>query len=136
MKNHRRQTGLMPAALFAAVAVLSSLAAACGDPLPPDVVTWEKDVYPIVKARCIRCHDNPLRKDPALAPTRNTIPNFNHPLFADLQADAAAIVFAGMLDKYVTAKMAPATTIMPPPPAEPLQSWQIEMIQIWVRSPK
>jgi hypothetical protein len=138
MAKHRRQSGLVGAALLGVLASVSLLTAACGDPLPPDVLTWENDIFPIMKARCIRCHTGtPGRMDPALGMRGAAIPDFDHPTFTELFDDKAAFGFASILDKFVVGKgMAPATTIMPPPPAEPLESWQVKWIQIWARAPK
>lgn len=47
--------------------VLALGAAACDQPTPPDVPSWQVDVMPLFAANCVRCHAYPFRGDGATA---------------------------------------------------------------------
>src|SRR5947209_19576170 len=51
---HAMRRRLVPAALFAAGLATLALRAAAADPAPAPV--FEKDVLPLFRAKCLRCH--------------------------------------------------------------------------------
>ncbi|MBC8131764.1 MAG: hypothetical protein H7X95_02190, partial [Deltaproteobacteria bacterium] len=54
---------------------------ACGGPVAPADPTWTRDIYPLMVARCIRCHDGPPRIDPKF--NKPTAWNFNYETLSD-----------------------------------------------------
>lgn len=111
---------------------------ACGPSVPANP-TWQKDIYPLMVSRCIRCHNDPGSIDPLTAKLvpawGNKVPllggtilvNFNYPTLPN------PVPPTWMLMGASVTKGAPY--IMPPPPAEKLDDWEIETIQNWVKSP-
>jgi hypothetical protein len=91
--------------------------ASCGSELP-DSPTWAADVRPILLARCGRCHgDSPWTEDPRKLPPTNVFTSVEEP-------EGLADFFEPVLGR-----------IRSPPPAEPLEDWQIEILERWSRSP-
>lgn len=130
MKNTRIRESLVLAA--AAIAIT----AGCGEPTAPASPTWEQDVRPILVARCIRCHYAvPGNVDPkATSPVAKvpTVHSFNFARFQDIGADNLTIL-------KLAAKCARGELpgfMMPPPPAEKLETWQIETLDNWAKNPK
>jgi mono/diheme cytochrome c family protein len=108
--------------------------AACGPDVPanPD---WAVDVRPILQARCVRCHGSHEPDQAGGPPTRID------PLSKDT-AGLAAQPFDTVepLTSALT-NMMPARIrgqgplmIMPPPPAAPLEGWQIDIIANYVKN--
>jgi len=96
-------------------------ASACGPDVPanPD---WTIDVQPILVARCLRCHDSPPRTDPLV---NRAV--YNPALTIPLSSGSAGAILSSVKG---------ATKIMPPPPAAPLEDWQIQIIQNYVNTHK
>ena len=105
------------------------------EPSAPASPTWANDVYPIVRARCIRCHNAQLTGDPAIGKTamggdRRPSSNFDYPTW-----DAIKLaVFAPLAPMYIT-QMDPKMR-MPPPPYAELEGWQVDTITAFSKSPK
>ena len=107
---------------------------ACG-PAAPANPTWENDIRPFVVARCIRCHDDPPRMDPAIADPK-LVPaayNFNYAT-AEQPLQAGLMVLQLLGAKSLRGEDVPRR--MPPPPAEAVEDWQIEMLENWARNPR
>ncbi|HEX2660331.1 MAG TPA: hypothetical protein VHU40_18755 [Polyangia bacterium] len=103
----------------------AALLASCGPDVPAHP-TWEHDVWPIVRARCIHCH---YAMDPS-QPLKSDAPNFDY-------ADFAAASAAGVVDILATAGVSDVRLgRMPKPPAEPLDDWQIEILSRWAQNPQ
>lgn len=127
-------TGLLATALSLA---LSSVA--CG-PIVPVSPTWANDIRPLMVSRCIRCHDEPGRIDPDSKATKNpflgiaAIPNLNYQNFADIPSASLSLV--KLSADAVKGKLPGGIPRMPPPPAEVLEDWQIDMLQAWCDYPQ
>ena len=97
----------------------------CGPDIPAHP-TWEHDVWPIVRARCIHCH---YAMDPTL-PLESDAANFDYP-------DYALALAAGVVDVLRSAGVTDVQTgRMPKPPAAPLADWQIETLSRWAQDPR
>jgi len=106
--------------------------AAC-EPTAPANPTWEQDIYPLMVARCIRCHDNPTHVDPLVTAPLGTAFGFNHPTLQALAADAVAMASIKLAPSYVRGEV--LGKMMPPAPAEKLEQWQIDMLANWTKNP-
>ena len=121
------------AAMVATVALVAGVGVGVGlsgcGPAVPAKPTWEADVYPLLVARCIRCHDSPSRSDPASG--RVGAINFNFPTL--VAAASVTGILQSMGPKVVKGILADsiAKTRMPPPPAEALADWEIQIIDNW-----
>ncbi|MES1157687.1 MAG: hypothetical protein ABUL67_01180 [Haliangium ochraceum] len=109
----------------------------CG-PLVPLSPTWKDDIRPLVVARCVRCHDDPPRGDPASKQpaTPSAAFTFNYP--SDVVLDPLPVGLSILKlqgGDSVRGKLAPLRR-MPPPPAEALEDWQIEMLDNWAYKPR
>ena len=106
------------------LAALLAALAGCGPDVPANP-TWEHDVFPIIRARCIHCH---YPMDPAL-PLESDAANYDYPEFAAVPANVVDILrSAGVTDVQ--------TGRMPKPPAAPLADWQVETLVRWARNPQ
>jgi hypothetical protein len=120
--------------LVAATGVLG-----CG-PAAPTTPTWEHDIHPLLVARCIRCHDGGGHSDPLTSTTVQTLTpalasfNFNYGVLPNpvppgiqlLHSKTGVDILRGPMGLF---------PIMPPPPAERLEDWQIEMVANWAAQP-
>lgn len=123
--------------LLAVLLVAAALAgvSAC-KPSVPAQPTWHDDVFPLMQARCIRCHDDPPRSDPTTNPAvpPSVAFNFNFPeLTNPPQSGAATLQSLGpkAIRGQPLAPGAPPARRMPPPPAEPLADWEMQIIDNW-----
>ena len=112
---------------FAAMVATVALAAGVGlsgcGPVVPANPTWAADVHPLLIARCIRCHDSVKRGDPGGIPAPS---DFN------LATAAEGAPLRMLLPMVVRGPMMPLTkTRMPPPPAEALADWEIQILDNW-----
>lgn len=121
--------------VVALVPVLLAGLPAC-KPSVPSQPTWHDDIFPLMQARCIRCHDDPPRSDPT-TPTPSLPPaaySFNFPFLSDPPQPGAATLRSlgpeAIRGQPPAAGAAPFRR-MPPPPAEPLSDWEIELIDNW-----
>jgi hypothetical protein len=97
----------------------------------PTNPTWEHDIHPLLVARCIRCHQgkgnvDPVSKGPPLY-------DFSYATF-DPSSQPMGIMVLRMFG--VQAVRGGFARRMPPPPAEALEDWQIEMLETWIKNPK
>ena len=97
--------------------------AGCGANVPAHP-TWQDDVYPIMLARCVRCHDGAGTMDPLYMPQVAAPGNFDHTSFDDFMG-ADKIYFLQAKTRIVNP--VPALT-MPPLPAAKLADWQVQTI--------
>ena len=109
-----------------AVGLVAVTLAGCGQAVPQDP-SWDADVFPILMARCVRCHDgsgavDPLSTSPTPAPG-----NFNHASRSEFMQSSDA-GFVPLFPMYVS------TGLMPPPPAAKLADWEIQTITRWATS--
>ena len=123
--------------LMLLVAAMGTAAlAGCGADVPQKP-SWEVDVFPVVKARCVRCHNAQETPDP-LSPVQNVLGNFDHASYSDF-AQIDKLLF-GTAPLYIV-NDAPADAAasdpkmhMPPPPAATLAQWQIDTITRFVKN--
>jgi len=106
--------------------------AGCGADVP-EHPTWQNDVYPIVEARCIRCHNSGKTMDPLSMPGVPVQGNFDFPSYDQLQ-DLDRLLFLGYAADLVADSDEAA--VMPPPPAARLAQWQIDTITRFVKDNK
>ena len=107
----------------------------CG-PVAPTDPTYDRDIRPLLVARCIRCHATPgTRTMPAnLPPTSLNRPvtndgfNFDYPQLSD-PLPAGLLILRTLGPRSVRGEV-PGRQ-MPPEPAERLEDWQIEMLATW-----
>lgn len=101
-------------------------ATACGPDVPanPD---WATDVRPILQARCVRCHSNPARIDPAAKDQVGALP------FDTDAATPLSTVLTNMMPARVRGGQG-ALPIMPPPPNASLEDWQIQILTNYAKN--
>jgi hypothetical protein len=117
--------------LVMGAALLGGLVPACGPEIPAEP-TWAEDVYPIVRARCVRCHADPPRNDPNIAP-RVTVNTLDYPDFTTLISVAGTTDYPEFLNLYVSID---TRSRMPPVPYAALDDWQLEIFARWSKSPR
>lgn len=114
--------------MLLASGVAAATLAGCGQAVPQDP-SWDVDVFPIMMARCVRCHNgqgtvDPLAAPPAVGPAPG---NFDHASRAEFMQSPDASLLPLFKD-YVPNGM------MPPPPAAKLSDWEVQTIMRWVNS--
>jgi hypothetical protein len=117
--------------LASAAVALAGLLAGCGPSVPANP-TYEQHVRPILEARCLRCHSNPINLD--LARPDTSMPHYSLDIRteAELQLQTNMAVYTFIKASYAYAKgTVNPPGIMPPPPAAPLEDWQIETLERW-----
>ena len=122
---------------------LAALTATGCEPAVPANPTYEADVLPLFRARCIRCHDETFRGDPGEpTPTLCHLDRFlDSPECAVAGQPQLCLRGAqycgtnptgtGSLITAVTLVDPDASERMPPPPADPLSDWEKEVIRRW-----
>lgn len=117
---------------------------ACGPSVPANP-TWVADIRPLLVARCIRCHNAQGGIDPltaklvtwgAVAPIPAAY-NFDFPtITTPLNTQLNFLKMFG--PKSVRGEYPPGLPPkrMPPPPAENLQDWEIELLDNWANNPR
>jgi hypothetical protein len=128
-----------------ALAALAAVGVSACSPAAPATPTWVDDIHPLLKAKCIRCHNTPGGGDP-LVPLKPAVAasggaaatqSFDYPDVASIPTSVlGTLALAGeVVDKgsafLKTAVGAPY--FMPPFPAEPLADWEIQTLQNWVK---
>jgi hypothetical protein len=123
---------LLSTGLLAATLSLALSSAACG-PIVPVSPTWKDDIRPLMVSRCIRCHSASFRVDPSVKPPLPVIDpampsffNFDFATFGEIPQLNLDVL--KMAPQYCTTK---GMLFMPPPPAEALEDWQIDMLEAW-----
>ena len=115
-------------AAVVAVAVLSALGAVgcgSGDDHPiPEHPTWADDVRPIIVMNCVACHNATSEE-----------PSYDYATFADFMAAPANLEFLTSMGEGAIRRPA-LSSPMPPPPAAPLPSWQVETLARWFKDPR
>ncbi len=129
-------------------------------PSPPAQPAFDTDVLPIFQAHCTRCHGNgpdggafnaagvPGMTYKAAGPTRPTGPFLTQfgdtcPPLADGGAGTCfntpqtkcicgALVWAQSIATYIGPS---SPDPMPPPPAPPLNDWEMKVVNAWVQHP-
>ncbi|MEP6653528.1 MAG: hypothetical protein ABJA82_09235 [Myxococcales bacterium] len=114
----------------------ASALGACS-PAAPTNPTWEQDIHPLIVARCIRCHYEGGNLDPLTTGLSHATPkiayNFNYPTLANPPQDGLKVLKA-LVSPAVRGPRGPKQR-MPPPPAEALEDWQIDMLANWAAQP-
>jgi len=118
MSFRRRSVRALATSLGAMTLALLA-ATGCG-PAIPDKPTWENDIAPLFAAHCNRCHGQ-------------TGAFYAVPTYPKTDDQASSESFAIMINKAVHGTYA-SVKRMPPPPAQVLADWQIELIENWTRS--
>jgi hypothetical protein len=124
------------------VLMLVGLGAGCSPEVPANP-TFTKDVQPIFLAHCVRCHGaddmlhsmsiNGSNLTPAYCYLQRYEDEGACTGVTDCMFGAGSTVCKGMVVGYVTMP-ANGATRMPPPPAEPLNDWEKEVITRWVNN--
>jgi hypothetical protein len=120
-----------------AVAVLPVLGC---EPAVPASPTFAQNVGPIFAARCGRCHGETLTEGD---PGRNMPLQCHLTRFEDMGDCSAAATCsrgaqfcAGLIYAVTIGELADdPLTRMPPPPADPLNDWEKEVITRWATTP-
>ena len=130
---------------FMGVSLALALAlGACAPEDPPANPSFAKDVLPVMKAHCVRCHgaNDKLNGDPYSYPGFN---KYNLPPntgYFDTYEDkmgcvptqttfcAGAKSLAAEFPIYLHAS---TNMRMPPAPADPLSDWELKLIDNWVK---
>jgi len=105
--------------------------AGCGADVPQHP-SWQNDVFPIVVARCVRCHNSDKTADPLSLPGKGVLGNFDFPSFDELQGGDLSLFLAAPM--FISDRTIPLT--MPPLPAAQLAQWQIDTITRFVNDNK
>jgi hypothetical protein len=121
-------------------------------PATPAMPSFAADVQPIFAANCARCHGagGTLQNEepPIVGGTINCYLNVyddltdctpvNDALPITCQPGARTCATAPSLAPFFLAYLHPApgaTTVMPPPPADPLNSWELDIVDRWLENP-
>lgn len=123
--TRRRAEAVWPRLPIVGIAV-AALLAAC-NPVPPAEPTWDADVAPLLVAHCVRCHTSPPFADPAIqTPTRPRVPATRLDVY-EVAAMESAVIVTQVTRKDLAFRM-------PPPPSEPLNDYEIEVLTRWDRN--
>ena len=114
--------------MLLAVGLGASALGGCGADVPAHP-TWQDDVYPIMVARCVRCHNSTGTPDPLYMPTVSAFGNFDHASFGDFAPSDLIHFWAA---KTWILDATPAQS-MPPAPAAKLADWQIQTITNFIK---
>ena len=118
-------------------ALLAMLLAGCGGNEVPFRVSWQEDVSPILQGSCGHCHGSIVKSVPG-ALTRFDICSIDAVVAAGIPTLVDPALFgagklAGTLSSYVTVQPGQSRALMPPPPAAPLDDYQIGVLQKWAK---
>jgi hypothetical protein len=114
-------------------------------PEVPSAPTYTKDVQPILAAHCVRCHSADFT--PVLDPISGTekTPGLCHLDSFDDTGDCSAAGVAakqcrfgakscaGMFQALITTEV--DSRRMPKPPSDPLNEWEIDVLDRWTANP-
>ncbi|MDB4983446.1 MAG: hypothetical protein JWM82_4198 [Myxococcales bacterium] len=135
--------------VFLALALLLAgpTLAGCGEEPIPDLVSYDRDIKPLMEARCIRCHGagGMPRTEPGL-PTW-FVGNYGDTpkMSSDLTTFESTKRNAGLFTLYINPRGAnpmgtppsPAVDyLMPPPPAPKLTTREHDMLLKWAADPR
>jgi hypothetical protein len=134
----------MSKVLFA-VPLAFALAAASGGCAPdvPANPTYTKDVAPILDAHCVRCHGADDMLHTMMINGYPNSPSYcylhrwesegdcTNPLGPDCKNGVSSMLCGPMIPGYLN--LAPESR-MPPPPSEPLNDWETDVITHWVNN--
>ena len=133
----KRRSGLLAFAATLAVSALS----ACS-PEVPAAPTFSKDVGPILMAHCVRCHgaNDMLNMFPVpvygavQAPVKCYLQRYDDEgdctTAGSTTCKAGAASCAGLIIAYTNAPVG-STLHMPPPPSDPLNDWERDVLARW-----
>src|SRR5262249_13698449 len=96
----------------------------CGQNPPTKVPQFEKDIFPILKARCLRCHGGSARK--AYLDVRT-------PALMLQGGDSGPALVRGAAEKSILYQQV-AKTAMPPGKASNLTDDQVRLIRDWINA--
>jgi hypothetical protein len=143
----------LASATFAVIGLVV-LASGC-NPTRPNMPSFAADAQPIFMAHCTRCHgsngpDGGFLGDPPNYPNPGTASLICHfdvygddpPGCGDVDGGIAPGCKVGaksclkyfVLEDYIRTR-ASLTTTMPPPPASPLDPWELDVLGAWARNP-
>lgn len=113
---------------LATFGVLTALTLGAGGclPDPEEGPTWSGEIRPMLIAHCGRCHDGNYWNE-----GNDTSGKKMSNYLTETPTDFSVITALARVNPPNS-----MTGIMPPPPAEPLKDWQIEMLQEWANYPK
>lgn len=104
----------------------------------PDRPTYERDIKPLMEAHCIRCHGagGTLNTDPDISKI-NGVQQPTNSDFTSLQGSnghAGLMTYTGPAEGILESSV--KNMPMPPPPSDPLTSWERELLFTWAKSPQ
>jgi hypothetical protein len=120
----------------------------CGENAVPENPGWKNDIRPMMEAHCIRCHGGggKLNGDPDVPPGSLTLhlPTGPLPLPCAAVPDGGAYTCAPVngnfttqagLQGYGAGLQMYLNAPMPPPPSEPLTSYEYDTLMKWESNP-
>jgi hypothetical protein len=133
------------ALLFVLVTSLAGLGAGCGETEVPLFPSYERDIKPLMAARCTRCHGagGTLNVDPDSVLAKQPPPNMpklpEAPKIGDFTRLENANGHMGLMSytgpAAETMQLYIRTGPMPPPPAPPLTDREYELLMRWLAHP-
>jgi len=134
-----RANGLLIVTMLAGAAFVG--AAGCGIPVP-DRPSYERDIKPLMEAHCIRCHGagGTLNADPDIPPVpaakwHGAPINGDFTSLDDVNGHHGLMFYTGsnfaMFESFVAGAFGP----MPLLPADPLASWDRDLLFTWAKNP-
>ena len=127
---------------MASAVMLGGFAAGCSPDVPANP-TYTKDVQPIFIAHCVRCHgaNDMLTAMPVNGSTHP--PKYCYLQrygdegactgVTDCEFGAGSMLCSSMVVGYITMPVSSGLR-MPPPPSEPLNDWEKDVITRWVHN--
>jgi hypothetical protein len=123
------------------VATLASAVVAggvgCGGNPVPVMVSYERDIKPLMEAHCIRCHGagGTLNADPDIP----QIMNVRQPNATDFTSLVSANGHVGLMTYTGPGEVALESSVnllpMPPPPSDPLTQYERDLLFTWAKHP-
>ena len=138
------------ASVFALAAAVPAVSLSGCSPEVPATPSFARDVQPIFNARCIRCHDETFRSEPAPSAQPGILPKFCHlnryqsepagctPGTPPCSIGASACVNVPGMGGYMAVRVDPAMDHdrgrMPPAPADALNDYESAVINKWLKN--
>lgn len=123
-----------PFALLA-LTPLMAVVSGCEGPIAKENPTWEADVYPILRGQCLHCHGETANEN---GKTQRATKGYRFDLI-NLDACRAEIAAAAkMSSQFLPGGFGASSASdngkrprMPPPPATPLEDWEVQTLKNW-----
>ncbi len=116
-----------------ALCAIVVVGASCAAEVPPDVPSWDLDVYPILRGSCGHCHGVTVN-GMAQPLTRYDVCDSAAFSGKGLNVSPGATAGAILISMFVKPQAGGAR--MPPPPAAPLTDYERTVLERWGKNPK